>query len=52
MMDDSLFLGSDALGVLVGWVADFLVVGSLVALMFWAVGYVVFFVIEVLRGGF
>lgn len=48
---DDFFLASDALGVMVQYVGDFVGVGLGTAFMFWVLGYALWFVADVMRGG-
>lgn len=50
-MGDDLFLSAGDFQTVTGWVGDYLVFGFTLSCVVWVVGYVVWFIIDVMRGG-
>lgn len=49
-MSDALFLSSDELSALVGFIGEFVGFGVALGCIFWMLGYVVWFVVDALKG--
>lgn len=50
-MDDLLFLASSDFGFLVEWIGAFVSLGVGLSVVFWIMGYVVWAVIDLVKGG-
>lgn len=50
-MDSALFLSGESLSALVGYVGQYAGAGVGIGVISWLLGYVIWFVIDLLRGG-
>lgn len=51
-MSDDLFLSASELSALVGYIGEFVGFGVALGAIFWVLGYVMWWVIDSMRGGF